>query len=86
VKFDALFYLLSDAFRGLTIGGCEGLVVAKSATSKTHFSVTIWTGKTGIYRHLLNTLAKVSAKVCRVTVVAPVVTPRISHLRNFLQK
>jgi hypothetical protein len=86
MKFDALFDLLSDTLRGLAIGWREGLVVAKSATSETHFSVTIWTGKTRIYRHLLHTLAEASAEVCRVAVVASVISPRISHLRNFLQK
>ena len=86
MKFDALFDLLRYAFCGLTVGWREGLVVAESATSEPNLPVTIWAGESCVYRHLLHTLAKVPAEVCRVAVVSSFVTPRVDHKSNFLQK
>ena len=77
MKLHALVNLLRDALRGLAVGGSEGGIVAKSATARRYFPITVGTGKTGIDGHLLHSVAEHTTKICRIGVESSAIAPGI---------
>ena len=64
----------------MTIGGIECLVIAIGTATSPNFPVTIGTGETGIYGHLLDPLAEGAAEVTRIGVEWSLVAPKVLHL------
>ena len=63
VKFYAFVYLLCDAFVRSAVSGMESPVITIRATTGTHRPVPVWTGKTGVYHHLLQACTVFADKI-----------------------
>ena len=63
VKFYAFIYLLCDAFVRSAVPRMKSPVITIRATTGTHRPVPVWTGKTGVYHHLLQACTVFADKI-----------------------
>ena len=86
VELDALVDLLPDALRRGAVRGCKRPVVTERTPSFSNSAVAVGAGKTRIDREFLNPAAEHPAKITRIGVEPPLITPRVDHRYILFQK
>ena len=84
MKFHALFNLFGHRGMSILIRRIECTVITESASSPAHLSVSIRTGKTGVYAYLLNALPVFPPEIVAVCIESSVCSPGIAHASTFI--
>jgi hypothetical protein len=86
MKFNSFFNLPGDRFPRIAVRRVEPAVVAVCAAAGSFGTITVWTGKPGIHRNLLNPPAESFFNVFRISVEPSGMIPGIWFVSKHLTK